>query len=105
MQWFSNNQVKANADKCHLLTNSNKESKICIDNNIINSKCGKVFVVKINQMLNFNAHINDICKKTGHKLSAFFRITFYTDIPRRRLFTKCLIYVTIQLLPFSVDVP
>ena len=32
MEWFSNNQVKANADKCHLLTSSNEESTICIEN-------------------------------------------------------------------------
>ena len=104
MQWLSNNQMKANADKCHLLTSSNKESNICIDNNI-NSKCGKLLGVKIHQKLNFNAHINDICKKAGQKLSAFSRITLYTDIPRRRLFAKCLIYVSMQLLPLSVDVP
>ena len=40
MQWVSNNHMKANADKWHLLTSSNEESTICIDNNIIiNSKC------------------------------------------------------------------
>ena len=32
MEWFSNNQVNANADKCHLLTSSNEVSTICIDN-------------------------------------------------------------------------
>ena len=35
MQWVSNNLMKANADKWHLLTNSNEKSTICIDNNII----------------------------------------------------------------------
>ena len=46
MQWFPNNQMKANADKCHLLTSSNKESTICIDNNIIiNSKCEKLLKI------------------------------------------------------------
>ena len=53
--------MKANADKYHLLTSSNKESTICIDNNIIiNTKCEKLLGVKIDQKLNFNPHINDI---------------------------------------------
>ena len=90
MQWLSNNQMKANPDKCQLSTSSNKESGICIDNNIINNKCGKLLGVNIDQKLNFNAHSNDICKKAGQKLNEFSKITFYIDIPRRRFFAKCL---------------
>ena len=57
MQWFSNNQMRGNDDQYHLLTSSNKESTIFIDNNIItSSKCGKLVNVKINQKQNFNAH-------------------------------------------------
>ena len=85
IQWFSNNQMKVNADKYHFLTSSNKESTICIDNNIIlNTKCEKILGVKIVQKLNFNAHINDICKKAGQrqKLSAFFGLPRYIDIQR-----------------------
>ena len=64
MEWFSNNQMKTNADKYHLLTSSNEESTICIDNDIvINSKCWKLLVIKINQKLNFNVLIINICKK------------------------------------------
>ena len=80
MQWFSNNQVKTNADKYQLLTSSNEESSIYIDNNIL-----KLLDVKIDRMLNFNAHSNDICKTVGQKLSALSRITPYMDIAKRRL--------------------
>ena len=80
MQWFTNNQVKTNADKYQLLTSSNEESSIYIDNNII-----KLLDVKIDRMLNFNAHFNDICKTVGQKLSALARITPYMDIAKRRL--------------------
>ena len=75
--------MKANADKCHLLTSSNEESTICIDNGIIiNNKCGKLLGVKINQKLNFNAYIIDICKKVVQKLTVFSRLTPCIDIPR-----------------------
>ena len=35
-------------------------------------------------MLNLDAHINDICKKTTQKLSALSRITPYIDITEKR---------------------
>ena len=37
--WFANNQLKANADKCHLLTSSSDKVSISVDNyNIKSSK-------------------------------------------------------------------
>lgn len=45
------------------LTSFNEESSICIDNSIIkNSTSGKLFCEKIDQKVNFNIHIGDICK-------------------------------------------
>ena len=85
-QWLSNKQMKANADKCHFLTNSNEESNVCIDNNIIrNSKCEKLLAVKIYRTLNFNAHISNIGKKSGQKLSVLCKIIPYMGIQKRRL--------------------
>ena len=55
--------MKANVGKFYFLTSPNEESNICIANNIINSKCGKLLGVKIEQKLNFNANTNSICKK------------------------------------------
>ena len=92
MQWFLNNQMKANADKCYLLTSSNQESSICIDNKIIkNRKCEKLLGVKINQKLNINDHIKDMFKKTGQKLSALSKIIPYIDHEyyKETPFTKC----------------
>ena len=41
--WFANNQMKANPDKCHLLTSSSDKISICVDNyNIKSSKCEKL---------------------------------------------------------------
>ena len=35
--WFADNQMKANPDKCHLLTSSSDKLSICVDN--YNIKC------------------------------------------------------------------
>ena len=43
--WFANNQMKANPDKCHLLTSS---SDNCVDNFYIkSSKCEKLLGIKL----------------------------------------------------------
>ena len=45
-------------------------------------------------------------QKTGQKLSALSKITPYIDdgYNKEESFTKCFFYVSIQILPFSVDV-
>ena len=77
--------MKENGDKGHLLASCNEGSNVCIDSNI-----------KIDQNLNFNGHINEICKKAGQKLSALSRIIPYMDIPKR-----CLLPNTFFIFQFS----
>ena len=84
--WFANNQMKANPDKCHLLTSSSDKVSICVDNcNIKSSKCEKLLGIKIDIKLNFNTHVDEICKKAGQKLNALSRVTPYMDLSKRCL--------------------
>ena len=74
--WFANNQMKANPDKCHLLTSSSDKASIYVDNyNIKSSKCEKLLGIKIDTKLNFNTHVDEKCKKAGQKLNALSRVT------------------------------
>ena len=60
--------MKANPGKCHLLTSSNDKVSICVDNyNIKSIKCEKLLGIKIDNKLNFNIHVDEICKKAGMK--------------------------------------
>ena len=69
-QWFSDNQMKANLDKCHFLCSSKREVCLTIENQIIkNSKFEKLLGIKLQPKLNFNSHIHDICQKAGQKLN------------------------------------
>jgi len=48
LQWFSNNYMKANPDKCHLLTSSSSEVNITVDENLIQaSSSEKLLGIKI----------------------------------------------------------
>ena len=70
-QWFSDNQMKANPDKCLFLCSSNSEISLTIENQKIkNSKFEKLLSVKLDSKLNFNSHIHDIFPKVGQKLNA-----------------------------------
>ena len=77
--WFANNQMNANPV---LFINVS----ICVDNyNIKNSKCEKRLGIKIDNKLNFNTHVDEICKKAGQKLNALSRVTPYMDLSKRRI--------------------
>ena len=78
--WFSDNQMKLNTDKCHLLLNTK------IGNfNIKNSFSEKLLGITFDCKLKFGNHIEDICKKATRKLNALSRIVPYMDIPRRKI--------------------
>ena len=61
-QWFSNNQMKANPDKCHFFCSSNSKVTLTIIENqkIKNSKFEKLLGNKVDSKLNFNSHVHDI---------------------------------------------
>ena len=76
--------MKANPDKCHLLTSNSDKVSICVENyNIKSSKCEKLLGIKVGNKLNFNTHVDEIHKKAGQKLNAFSRVTPYMDLSKR----------------------
>ena len=83
---FSNNQLKANPDKCHLLTSATASIAIKRkDNEILNSESEKLLGVTIDGKLNFNNHLQKILKKANQKVHVLARITPYMSIPKRKL--------------------
>ena len=70
-QWFNENAMKANADKCHLLITTNEERNISIEGEKIqNSKSEKLLGVIIDNKLSFTKHAHKICDKASQKLNA-----------------------------------
>ena len=83
--WFSDNQMKANPDKCHFLCNSNSEVSLTMETQKIkNSKLEKLLGIKLDSKLNFCSHIHDICQKAREKLNAISRVTPYMDLAKSR---------------------
>ena len=75
--------MKANPDKCHLLLNSVCKLNIKVGNmSIENSKYQKLLGIEIDNKLNFNMHVVNLCKKVSRKIHALARITPFMSLPR-----------------------
>ena len=70
LRWFSHNQIEENTDKCHLIV-STKPTEIGVgESQIKNSKCEKLFGIKIDNKQNFDTYVKGLCKKANDKLRA-----------------------------------
>ena len=82
-KWFSDNQMKGNTDKCHLLLSKDESSEIHIGDSIIESStCEKLLGIKIDSKLRFDDHIQDLCNKANRKLGALARVTPYMNLQK-----------------------
>ena len=79
IDWFKTNCMKANPSKFQMLTvglDTKSDFKICIDDTEINNDvCVKLVGVHIDNQLNFNKHIQEICIKAGRQLNALKRLS------------------------------
>ena len=92
LNWFRENHMKANADKCHLLVSSDESCTAKIEDfSIKNSTEEKLLGVKFDSNLSFEGHVTSLCKKASQKLHALARISHYMDLNKRRSLMKAFI--------------
>ena len=91
-EWFSNNFLRANADKCHLILSTGEPFSINIDNEVIkNSNNKKLLGINLNNRLDFDTHVANICNRVSNKLHALARISQYMSIHKRTMIMKAFI--------------
>ena len=84
--WFSQNEMKANLGKCHMLLSSTELLNFQISETVIhNSQSKKLLGVTFDNKLNFEKHINAICQEANRKLNAVARITPYMELTKPRI--------------------
>ena len=71
--WFTNNHMKVNPGKCHILLSI----KIAIDVHlegacIMSSSCEKLLGITIDSDLKFDKHISDLYDKVSKKINAYY---------------------------------
>ena len=85
-KWFSDNQMKANKDKCHLVISNNEKVSMKIDNiELENTSSEKLLGITIDSKLNFKEHLEGIIKKASRKVNVLSRITPYMNLTKRKL--------------------
>ena len=83
---LSSKMVKANAEKYHLIFNSDVQKEIKNDREIIKSSLyEKLFGVNTDNHVHFNKHIFDLCRKTKREHHPLARITPYISLLKRCL--------------------
>ena len=81
--------MKANPEKCHLLTSKKDTLSINVkENAIISTQSVKLLGVDIDYKLNFREHISKLCTKASQKLNALIRISSFMSIEKRRILMK-----------------
>ena len=64
--WFSNNCLKVNPDKCHLLVNTTGNIRINARNETISSSSNKKLLsIRFNSNFRFDDHLASLCKKAS----------------------------------------
>ena len=91
VEWFENNFMKINRDKCHLLVSGNKHETVWAkigETKIWESKKQKLLGVVIDRNLNFDEYVFDLCKKAGRKLSVLARLSNYMSFEKKKYYLK-----------------
>ena len=90
--WFYNNSMKANANKCHFLLSGNINVSLNVNNEVINSSDSEILLgVLINNNLDFDKHVGNLCLKASQKLHALTRISSYMQLNQRKLIINAFI--------------
>ena len=91
-EWFKNNHMKANADKCHLLVSRDTDVTAKIGEcDVKNSREEKLLGIKIDSKLSFKNHVSSLCKKASQKLHALARVINFMDLAKRKSLMKAFI--------------
>ena len=103
IEWFGNNYMKLNEDKCHFMIfgeRTNQDVVINIGNcTVDNSQEEKLLGVLIDPNLNFEKHVSNICKKAANKLFALSRMSTYLGTDKLRLLMRAFVTSQFQYCP------
>ena len=93
LNWVSQNGLKANPDKFHLLLSntSNEYFVKAAEFSIPSSTSKKLLGITIDNKFSFDEHVNSLCNKSSQKLHALSRISHFMDIKQRQIIMKAFI--------------
>ena len=91
-EWFKNNYMKANADKCHLIVTRDTDVIAKIGEfDAKNRREEEILGVKIDSKLSFENHVSSLCKKASQNLHALASVVNFMDLAKRKSLMKAFI--------------
>ena len=85
-QWFSDNQIKANHDKCHLRVSGKTNVAMNAGGfKIKNSECKKLLGINVDCGLKFENYLDGVMKKSSNKINALFRVTPFLSLSKKKM--------------------
>ena len=93
-EWFSDNFMKLNEEKSHLLIFGAKNDGMTLNigaSQISESESEKLLGVTLDSKLDFNVHVNQVCMKASQKLYALARVPNYMDTEKVKLIMRSFI--------------
>ena len=99
MNWFTLNEMLANPHKFQaiFLASADMEFKFEIDDiTLVAEKYVKLIGVNLDKKLNYDTHIQQICKKAGNHLNALKRLSPYISVNHRMAIFRCFILCHFQ---------
>ena len=91
LEWFRDNFMTLNADKCHLLFSGHRHEQMFAslsDETIWEENAVKLLGILIDSNLTFNDHLKVICKKASQKLTAISRFSHILSEDKRIILLK-----------------
>ena len=101
-EWFRNNCMKLNEDKCHLMVFGDKSNDISLNIESVRikeSKEKKLLGVILDKTLCFKQQLRPICRKAGQKLHALSRISHFLDVEQLKRIMKAFILSQFNYCP------
>ena len=79
--------MKSNPDRCSFICSTSEKVSLLVETKEINSNSTheRFIGAKIDSILSFNTHIDDLCKKASLKLKALSRLAPHLDIKKKKL--------------------
>ena len=94
-EWFENNYIKINSDKCHLFISGDKFEQIWENRTV------KLLDITTDNELKFGEHLSNVCLKTNWKLSALMRIRKYLDFKKISILFKGFLEAQFKYCPLT----
>ena len=86
IEWFKDNEIKLNPNKCHLIFSYSDIISINVgDFTIKYTKSEKLIKVSLDNKFNFQSHMENLCSYENRKLHAMSHKSLYMDLKKKIL--------------------